>query len=114
MPSKPDSIAAFVADLSRAMIGSTTNQYSVHEPDLDREGGAAIRTANLVTYLERHLRPSLMLVGEAPSYQGCRFSGLGITSERSLPADRWSSLKAAGIDRRPRPSLLKGSNGSGA
>lgn len=82
MPSKRDSIAAFAADLSRATIGSTTNQYSVHEPDLDREGGAAIRTANLVTYLEGHVRPSLMLVGEAPSYQGERVEALERSPDR--------------------------------
>jgi uracil-DNA glycosylase len=96
VPHRSDWIATFVADLSRATIGSTTNQYSVSDPELDREGGAAIRTANLIAYLERRQRPRLMLVGEAPSYRGCRFSGLAFTSERSLPADRWSSRKPAG------------------
>ena len=96
-PSAPeDTFAAFVADLSRATIGRTTNPYSVHDPELDRDGGAGIRAANLLDYLESRAQPRLMLVGEAPSYQGCRFSGMAFTSERSLPGDRWSSLRPEG------------------
>ncbi len=47
-----DSIAAFVADLSRAQTGALVNQYAVVVPGLDRPGGAAIRCANLRAYLE--------------------------------------------------------------
>lgn len=92
----PDTISSFVADLARATIGSTINQYAADDPRLDREGASAIRAANLVAYLESRLRPRLMLVGEAPSYRGCRFSGLAFTSERSLPRVRCSSRKATG------------------
>jgi len=37
--------------------------------------------------MKRHLsapRPRLLIIGEAPGYQGCRYSGLAFTSERQL------------------------------
>src|SRR5680860_1017481 len=37
--------------------------------------------------LKRHLNapnPRLLIIGEAPGYQGCRYSGLAFTSERQL------------------------------
>ena len=75
-----DSLARFVAELAEVSIGATVNPYSVHEPSLDRPGGAAIRAANLKAYLGARLHPRLMLVGEAPGYRGCRFSGIAFTS----------------------------------
>jgi uracil-DNA glycosylase len=92
----PDSIARFVADLTVASIGTTVNPYRVHEPTLDRPGGAGQRAANLETYLGARQHPALMLVGEAPGYQGCRFSGIAFTSERSLPAEQRSSTRPEG------------------
>src|SRR6266566_361480 len=60
------------------------------------QASAASRTANLVDYLRSRRQPRLLLVGEAPGYRGCRFSGIPFTSERSLPPDRWSSLQHHG------------------
>jgi uracil-DNA glycosylase len=86
----------FVADLALATIGTTVNPYSCHDPALDRSGGAAIRRENLRRYLSDHLNPALLLVGEAPSYRGCRFSGIAFTSERTLPVSSWSSTHPRG------------------
>ena len=91
-----DTPERFVADLSAASIGATVNPYSVFDPAFDREGGAATRAANLVAYLRSRMSPELLLVGEAPGYQGCRFSGVAFTSERSLPPERRSSLRPEG------------------
>jgi len=91
-----DSLTRFVAELAEITIGATVNPYSVYEPTLDREGGAAIRAANLAAYLGARPHPRLMLVGEAPGYRGCRFSGIAFTSERSLPPGRHSSLHPKG------------------
>ncbi len=88
-----DSVSAFVADISRASIGSTVNPYAVFDPELDRAGGAQIRADNLALYLSSRTNSRLMLVGEAPGYQGCRFSGMAFTSERSLSLEHRSSLR---------------------
>jgi len=85
-----------VADLAAATIGTTVNPYSCHDPALDRPGGAAIRCENLRRHLAERHRPALLLVGEAPSYRGCRFSGVAFTSERTLPPAAWSSTHPRG------------------
>lgn len=47
----------------------------------------AIRRENLRRYLsERVGRAQLLLVAEAAGYQGCKFSGIAMTSERQLAA----------------------------
>jgi len=93
-----DEIAQFVADLSTAVIGTTVNPYrSDHQVvTLDQPDAAVARRTNLYEYLQSRTRPRLMLVGEAPGYRGCRFSGIAFTSERSLPIGRWSSLHPSG------------------
>jgi uracil-DNA glycosylase len=91
-----DSWDRFVADLAGAEIGRTHNQYSWRDSELDLPEGPAVRTANLLTYLRSHSSPKVLLVGEAPGYRGCRFSGIAFTSERSLPVSRWSSTRASG------------------
>ncbi|MBP8275281.1 MAG: uracil-DNA glycosylase [Propionivibrio sp.] len=46
------------------------------------ENGPEARISRLVRHLECDAR--LVLVGEAPGYQGCRYSGIAFTSERLL------------------------------
>lgn len=54
-------------------------QYDV-SPD-----APAIRTDHLRRYLQERLTTARwLLIAEAPSYQGCRFSGIAMTCERSL------------------------------
>lgn len=92
-----DTIEQFVADLAVATIGTTVNQYSCHDDVYDRPDGASTRRENLRRYLVDRQRPKLLLVGEAPSYRGCRFSGIPFTSERRhLPRDAWSSTHPIG------------------
>lgn len=87
-----DAVARFIADLAQEPTGSLVNQYAVEIEGLDRRGAAAIRRANLESYLERRLGARLALVGEAPSAHGARFSGIAFTAERSLaPSQRTSA-----------------------
>ena len=55
----------------------TTNQYQS-----GTEGGS-IRRSNLTRYLQQTAehRPTIMLLGEAPGYRGCRLTGIPFTSE---------------------------------
>jgi hypothetical protein len=68
----------FIETLAAAEVAADAyNQYAPHDEY------NAIRRDNLRHYLEqmaaRH--PRVMLVGEAPGYQGCRRSGLNFTSD---------------------------------
>lgn len=75
------------ADALIAALASTTlaadacNQYAD-----DGSVGNALRRANLARYFAQleTLRPPLLLVGEAPSYLGCRRTGIPFGSERLL------------------------------
>jgi len=62
------------------------NPYSVYLPGVDTSPEApAIRRRQLAAYLTRRRDTArLMLVAEAPGYQGARFSGIAMTCERTL------------------------------
>jgi uracil-DNA glycosylase len=75
-----------LADLARARIGATFNQYAAATPD-DVPGAAAIRLRNLRAYLRERAGADVVALGEAGGYQGMRWSGIAFTSERDL--DRW-------------------------
>jgi hypothetical protein len=60
------------------------NPYRDREPSLDRPDGPAIRRRNLRTYLTFFAQSDYVLVGEAPGYAGCRFSGIPFTSEAQI------------------------------
>ena len=91
-----DALVLLLDDLASARIGATFNQYRDADPALDRPGAPHIRLENLAAYLRARRHPSLLLVGEAAGYAGCRFSGIPFTSERSLTSDRWTSLDPRG------------------
>jgi hypothetical protein len=83
------------------------NPYACFDPNLDRPGAAAIRAATLLAYLEARSQPVLLLVGEAAGYQGCRFSGIAFTSERSLPPSQWTSSRPEG-GKEPSATIVHG------
>jgi uracil-DNA glycosylase len=61
------------------------NLYKALNPQFDLPQAAAIRRANLFNFLESlPEQPPILLVGEAPGWHGCRFSGLPFTSEAQL------------------------------
>jgi uracil-DNA glycosylase len=61
------------------------NQYRASRGTFDKADAHLLRRANLRYYLESfQARPRFMLVGEAPGWRGCRFSGVPFTSEAQL------------------------------
>jgi uracil-DNA glycosylase len=61
------------------------NLYNSVNPQFDLPEAATIRRANLFSYLESlPERPPVLLVGEAPGWHGCRFTGVPFTSEAQL------------------------------
>jgi uracil-DNA glycosylase len=63
------------------------NPYSDRHEVFDQRNAIAIRRANLRNYLALYTeRPPLLLVGEAPGPNGCRFSGVPFSSEHQLLA----------------------------
>lgn len=65
---------------------SVVNPYSGHHEEIDAFNGAsAIRAEQLRSYLGHRLEHArIMLIAEAPGYQGARFSGIAMTCERTL------------------------------
>lgn len=92
-----DRIGRFVDKLAAAPTGELFNFYRDEVTDLDRPGGAPIRRANLIAYLESRIHAPIALIGEAPSAHGARFSGIAFTAERSLPPDQWTSTRVGGF-----------------
>lgn len=90
---------------------ASPQHLNMHNPWRDRcdtelhEGGQALRKQRL----KRHLmapNPRLLIIGEAPGYQGCRYSGLAFTSERLLmerAIPRMDGLEGERITDRKKP-----------
>jgi uracil-DNA glycosylase len=98
-PNKLVAVDALLADLSRATIGTTFNQFRETGPD-DVADAPAIRLANLRHYLIERDDADVLAVGEAAGYQGMRWSGIAFTSEFDLL--RWGDPYRRS-SRRPRP-----------
>lgn len=61
------------------------NFYNQDLEQVDCPGGSAIRRTNLRNYLASFPeRPTTLILGEAPGWRGCRFSGVPFSSEALL------------------------------
>jgi hypothetical protein len=60
------------------------NQYAQENPQHDIPGAAKIRRENLRLFLETFNNIRVILLAEAAGYQGCRFSGIPMTSEEHI------------------------------
>ena len=61
------------------------NPYNQTHPDLDLTCGDQIRRQNLQNYLQSFQEtPTNLILGEAPGWRGCRFSGVPFTSETQI------------------------------
>ncbi|MFC1960676.1 uracil-DNA glycosylase [Chloroflexota bacterium] len=89
-----DKIEQFIQQLAVATTASdATNHYAL---DSDYN---AVRRENLRLYLTEMLRlePPVLLVGEAPGYQGCRRSGIPFTSD-AIMLDPPEGVQLFGLD----------------
>jgi hypothetical protein len=79
-------VERFVARLRDFRAANVFNPWSTFDPAHDASRRApGIRTRQLAAYLaERASRARLLLVAEAAGYQGAKFSGIAMTSERIL------------------------------
>lgn len=77
------SIEAFIKQISTPLFEGMFNPWrQTCETEIESDGYLARRER-----LRRHLDcpdPKILLIGEAPGYQGCRYSGVAFTSERLL------------------------------
>lgn len=77
-------VARFVELLGNVQVnGDCTNQYALSHGDYDAN---QLRRSNLDRYLSAMVQcgPTLLLVGEAPGYRGCRMTGIPFTSTHTL------------------------------
>lgn len=66
----------------------TFNPWRDFDPGLDVDEAPRLRRENLTAYLDSYEeRPEVLLLGEAPSWRGCRFSGVPFTAEAHLLDD---------------------------
>jgi uracil-DNA glycosylase len=72
------------------------------EDPLDTGNGVADRCVRLSRHFD--IRPKLLLIGEAPGYQGCHFSGVPFTNEKLILGNTVPRISATGrITTRQRP-----------
>jgi uracil-DNA glycosylase len=65
--------------------GPCFNPYLGFDPRVDRPEADRIRRENLRRYLQSfNAWPEALVIGEAPGWRGCRFSGVPFTSEAQL------------------------------
>jgi hypothetical protein len=82
-----DRVGKLIEQLAATPAGpDMVNPWRDEDPQLDVPGAAALRRANLAAYFKLLAArpPRLLIVGEAPSQRGCRFSGVIFTSEYTM------------------------------
>jgi len=77
-------ISELLAGLYEFRGANAFNQYAEIDPALDVPGAERIRCDNLIAYMDIFRKAKVVLVGEAPSFHGCRFSGIPFMSEELL------------------------------
>ncbi|MFC1464880.1 MAG: uracil-DNA glycosylase [Candidatus Brachytrichaceae bacterium NZ_4S206] len=79
-------LLAALAHPLAALPHDVFNPYADYCPALERPDAPRIRLANLARYLRERAYARIALIGEAPGYRGCRFTGLPFTCEAQLRA----------------------------
>lgn len=80
---RQEEISDFVQKVSQPQFPKMHNPWSqTCETELS-QNGHLLRQERLMRHLNAP-NPRLLIIGEAPGYQGCRYSGLAFSSERLL------------------------------
>jgi uracil-DNA glycosylase len=80
------------------------NFYHAEDTACDRPGAARQRRENLRRWLWRYpAAPDTLVVGEAPGWRGCRFTGVPFTSEALLAAGNLPGAASAAFPPTSRP-----------
>jgi len=75
-------IDEFIYGIASENLPTVFNPWAEVSPDDAFEDAADERRYRLRAHM--NCNPKLLLIGEAPGYQGCRYSGIAFTSERLL------------------------------
>lgn len=95
-------IRQFITAVSEPRLAGIFNPWSESCPTEIEEDGYLARRKRLEAHMNR--TPRVLLIGEAPGYQGCRYSGIAFTSERLLHQGAIPGLGVVPrITTRPRP-----------
>lgn len=97
-------VSAFVDRLADVKVpaGLIFNPWSGYDPVYDvSEKAPEMRRENLIRFLdERRKTARVLLIGEAPGYQGGKFSGIAMMSERTLGGHRVGEFPRKGYHER--------------
>lgn len=98
-------VTKFINAIAKTKLPGMHNPWSQNcESDIDQEKGHITRQQRLKHHLECP-DPRIILIGEAPGYAGCRYSGVAFTSERLLLAGsipRMPDIQGQRITTRPK------------
>lgn len=97
-----EAIRQFITAVSGPRLPGMFNPWGESCPTETEKDGHLARRRRLEIHMDR--APRVVIIGEAPGYQGCRYSGIAFTSERLL---HQGSVPGMGIvpriTARPRP-----------
>ncbi|MCG7952661.1 MAG: uracil-DNA glycosylase [Candidatus Thiodiazotropha endolucinida] len=99
-----DAITNFIAGIAEPHFPNMFNPWSQScDTEIDSEGWKD-RRKRLLAHLSCQT-PRILVIGEAPGYQGCRYSGIAFTSERLLLEGAIPRIEVleGRITHRPRP-----------
>lgn len=80
--SRNKAITRFIAAVGEPRLAGMFNPWGESCPTETEKNGYLARRRRLEIHMDRS--PRVVIIGEAPGYQGCRYSGVAFTSERLL------------------------------
>lgn len=99
---RQEAIRQFITAVGKPRLPGMFNPWSDSCPTETEKDGHLARRRRLEIHMDRS--PRVVIIGEAPGYQGCRYSGIAFTSERLLHQGAVPGMGVVPrITTRPRP-----------